>query len=259
VDEKPPIEPVLRSLAAKARRDLDDHPTPEELVAYRAGELTAEDEERIRDHLALCRDCSQLLLDLKQFEEGSPEDAGDLSDVQVEAAWRRLRPRLEERKVLTSRRWFASPRIAYGLAAGLFLCTVGLSVWGFSLQRKIEHLSEPQVNVRYVDLYTPDEAKRGAGSQDIDNIVPSGGSRFLLLIHAWNIPALPEYRVVIRRTGTRGEALLRKNGLTRDEEGILSLELHRQRVPPGRYDLELYAGGKSGPPVATYLFDVAPP
>ncbi len=259
MDAKPPLGPTLRALADKARRGLDDHPTPEELVAYRAGELTPPDDERIQDHLALCPDCSQLLLDLKEFENGKPEEAG-LSDAQVEAAWRRLRPRLEERKILTSRRWFAAPQFAYGLAAALLVCTVGLSVWVVALRRTIEEINQPQVNVAYADLYAPDEVRRSAGPQDAENVVPPGGLSFVLMVHAWNAPAFSEYEAVFRRTGDGGKPVLVKPGLTRNEEGILSMELSRQHFSPGSYQLELYGG--SGPQrslVDTYDFEVAPP
>ena len=255
MEEKPPIEPVLRALAAKARRDLDDHPTPEELVAYRAGELTAEDEEKIRDHLALCRDCSQLLLDLKEFEEDEPEEESGLSDIQVEAAWRRLRPRLEERKVLTSRRrWFASPQVAYGLAAGLFLCTVGLSVWGVSLKQRIERLSGPQI-MQSVDLRSDGDTTRSAAGAE--NTVQPGGEQFALFMRVWE-PVFSEYEAVIRRAEQKGEPLVLR-GLPRNQDDNLGITLPRSMFPPGSYQLELYGrSGESRQPVTTYLFHVLP-
>ncbi|HEX2643010.1 MAG TPA: zf-HC2 domain-containing protein, partial [Thermoanaerobaculia bacterium] len=62
--DKPPLDEALRELAARARRDLGAHPTPELLAAYHAGELPEDEVEQIRDHLALCPECGELLLDL---------------------------------------------------------------------------------------------------------------------------------------------------------------------------------------------------
>lgn len=233
MDEKPPIEPVLRALAAKARRNLDDHPTPEELVAYRAGELTEQDEEKIQDHLALCVDCSQLLLDLKEFEDGQPEKDPGLSDAQVEAAWRRLRPRLEERKVLTSPRWFASPRIAYGLAAALFVCVIGLGGWGVSLQSRLEELSKPKVDVTALDLLP----KSGTRGEESANVIST--RNFLLVVHlSFDVPKQSEYEVEIATAPEGGKSKWRDRVPAKGD--LLEIYLPEGVLPPGKYWVRLY-------------------
>ena len=239
MDEKPPLEPTLRALAHKARRDLGDHPTPEELVAYRSGGLTPPDEERIKDHLALCRDCSQLLLDLKEFEEDGPEEESGLSDAQVEAAWRRLRPRLEERKVLTSRRWFTSLRVAYGLAAALFVCTVGLSVWGVGLQRRLDRASEPKVNPAILDLYAEDEVHRGNEEKKVPSIGSQEATLFLYLPR--DAAKYSEYEVVIATAKENGEVRFqRRSPGTETNQDVFTLELPQGALPPGQYWIRLF-------------------
>lgn len=52
------------------------HPSAEQLVAYRAGA----DREAVRDHLALCRECAAIILDLA----GRHRD-----DAELDAAWER--------------------------------------------------------------------------------------------------------------------------------------------------------------------------
>ena len=86
----------LRALAAR-RRSGENHPAPDELVAYRAGDLTPEEDDRIKEHLTQCRDCARLLLDLAEFEQLTtpPEELGPV-DVRSEASWQRLRSRLRE-------------------------------------------------------------------------------------------------------------------------------------------------------------------
>lgn len=93
--DKPPFDPALKELAARDRRNLGPHPTPEQLAAYHARELPAEKVERIKDHLALCHECSALLLDLADFESPEPSpDAPALTDEDVDTAWQDLRARL---------------------------------------------------------------------------------------------------------------------------------------------------------------------
>ncbi len=94
-DEKPPLDAALRHLAEQQRRSLTSHPTPQELAAYHAGELPPEAESRLLDHLAICRDCSDLLLDLAGFADlKPPQGVPELTDEQVEQDWQALRARM---------------------------------------------------------------------------------------------------------------------------------------------------------------------
>lgn len=93
--EKPPLNPKLRDLADRERRNLGPHPTPEQLADYHAGKLSSEDEEAIRDHLALCPECAELFLDLVDFASPEPtRDISGLTDEEVDAAWQEMRARL---------------------------------------------------------------------------------------------------------------------------------------------------------------------
>lgn len=72
----------IETPAAARPAGHDDHPSAERLVAYRAGELGDADREAVRDHLALCRECAAIVLDLA----GRHRDEAEL-----DAAWERLR------------------------------------------------------------------------------------------------------------------------------------------------------------------------
>ena len=137
-DEKPPMEPILREEAEHTRGAFRDHPTPEQLVAFRAAELSAEDAERIEAHLALCPECEQLLQDLVRFDEFEPAEASAaLADREAQAAWQKLRPKLPVSNVKPFPPREPQPvwkdlRFAYALAAALFFGVVVLTVWGMS-------------------------------------------------------------------------------------------------------------------------------
>jgi hypothetical protein len=66
------------------RRDPEEHPSPEALTAYQANELSPEEDERIQDHLARCRHCTEMLLELEEFlqpvEEPEPAAASEPED-----------------------------------------------------------------------------------------------------------------------------------------------------------------------------------
>lgn len=93
--ETSPLNPALKDLADRERQNLSPHPTPEHLADYHAGKLSVEEEEAVRDHLALCHECADLYLGLVDFADSDPErNAADLSDEQVDAAWQVMRSRL---------------------------------------------------------------------------------------------------------------------------------------------------------------------
>jgi Putative zinc-finger len=68
-DEISDLDGMLGFLAEEGsqRRDPEEHPDPETLTAYQANELSEEEDGRIQDHLAVCRHCTELLLDLEEF------------------------------------------------------------------------------------------------------------------------------------------------------------------------------------------------
>jgi anti-sigma factor RsiW len=68
-----------------------DHPSPDQWLAYQRGELPAEEEARLQEHLVRCRDCFDLAAGAAAFAE--PDAEGE--EVETAAAWRLLRPQLD--------------------------------------------------------------------------------------------------------------------------------------------------------------------
>ncbi len=92
-DEIQDLDQMLGFLGedGRQRRDPEEHPSPEELSAYQANELTPEEDERIQDHLAVCQHCTELLLDLEEFLEPPAVAAEPAADFEAAADWKRLR------------------------------------------------------------------------------------------------------------------------------------------------------------------------
>jgi hypothetical protein len=283
---KPNLQPTLRALLDRDRRGLDEHPTPETLEAYHAGDLPAAEQDALRDHLALCHDCADLLLDLVSFAEFTPqEQIPVLADGEVEGAWQKLQPRLVAREepappaLKTEERLPAVAQIAerrrggsggefvprrrlvqaYAMAAGLFLGVVGLSVWGLSLKRQVGQEAELQVNIVTVDAVS--EKDRTRSGDDGEARAP-GQKRFILDL----APDLADpkeyskYAAEIFRAGVERQPIANVGGLVRSKDGSFSSELSGKLVPPGAYRVDFYGvNGSHREKLDTLTFTIAAP
>lgn len=225
-------------LLRRLRRALrsGEHPTAEMLAAYCADKLTPEEDEKIREHFADCRDCPELLLDLKDFAAPDPSVTGPIPESWVAAAWQSLRARLAREpspRPLYLQTWLRSLQGAYSLTAVLLAAVLGLSAWVISLHVELRRLREPQANVRIETLYLSTRSALPPIQ------VPAGGERFLLSIATaadarWR--ACKEVRLQLA-TGEGSEVWT--GGLLPPEDGIITLELSRRALPAGSYQLRL--------------------
>lgn len=270
--DKPSFEESLRTLAAR-RQQGENHPSPDELVAYRAGDLTAEEDDRIQEHLTWCRDCARLLLDLAEFEQMPlpPEEVGPV-DARAEASWQRLQARLGKEDQPKAREpemdaeavppvrelrqrpavvpvW-RRPAIPWLLAAGLGLCVVGLGLRIGTLQSEVDQLSAPQLNVSFEDLFA-DGTTRSAGPEEVP-VLHGGG---VLVVTPPAESAEYEIEVVAAASGALVIEPLR--GAARD--GVLTLGIPPSYLREGRYTARLY-GIENGQrqPLGEYPFEILP-
>jgi hypothetical protein len=238
-DEKPPLDAALRHLAEQQRRSLTSHPTPQELAAYHAGELPPEAEARILDHLAICRECSDLLLDLSGFADlKPPEGVPELTDEQVEQDWQALRARMrggEERKERTAevvpiRPTGPAPRPERTYSpwlpvAASLLAVIGLSFGLYqsqrvgSLERRVDELSQPWSPE---SIFLDSTTQRSGGEQKEKAISSRAGALLTLYSEADDYTA---YEAVI------DDRLTIKAAPREEDQGIVLL------IPPGSLQL----------------------
>lgn len=160
----------LRELASEARRRQgpDAHPSPETLTAYHAGELTFAAAEDVREHLAVCRHCARLLLDLPAFLEAPAGDREGREDA-TDASWQAIRERLpgppekagrrDETRRTPRRAASGTPRQSWPrlAVAAMF---AGVALIAVPLWIIARHLSSPELPPATLELSTP-ESQRG--------------------------------------------------------------------------------------------------
>jgi hypothetical protein len=227
-----------------------DHPSPDRWLAYQRGELSAEEEARLQEHLARCRDCFDLAGAAAAFAHPDAEpEAGE--EVETAALWRLLRPRLDPgtpsrsvREVPAApRRPSWRSRLPTTLAASFFVALVGVTVWSLRLRSTVEALRAPRPNALILEIPSGERAADGR-----EPTLPAGPG--MLVLH----PAeeLPAYRLAIR-DGAAGRVLVQAE-LRLNRDRALTLDLPAG-LPPGRYRMELSDG--AGKVLETRLLRVA--
>jgi hypothetical protein len=226
---------AVDGLLAEARRDLGFHLQADELVAYHAGRLSGEEEQRVQDHLVACRVCADLLLDLEGLADAN-FGAGSLSAADQADLWRHVQAEIGKEElapVVPLRRptsFAASPRWLQALAASLLVAAVGLSLWVASLRSTLGELSQPQLNTPFLDLYQP---PRSEGTPL--HVVPPEARVFTLSFSPPEAEA--RYGLEIARAG--GGTVWRGGSLAPDSSGSLTLTLSRRILERGDFRVRL--------------------
>ena len=226
----------LRFLTWRVRRLSDpvSHPAPELLVCYYTGDLAPAQSFEIRLHLAACRQCPELLLDLDRFLK--PEKEGErLGEATLDTAWRDFQVRLKsaQRRALGHQFILAFRSYAeHGLVAALLAAILGLSASNCSLRNERKR---PQPNILIESL----EASRTNRGKDgpLEIRMPRDASLFVLTLNPAGVPVYPEYQAEI--LDSNGCSLTLISGLKKSDSDTFSLGLSRRLLPAGTYSIRL--------------------
>jgi hypothetical protein len=237
-DEIQDLDEMLGFLAedGRQRRDPEEHPSPEELSAYQANELTPEQDERIQNHLAVCQHCTELLLDLEEFLKPPVAAAEPVADFEAAADWKRLRegmapvagkpePLRAKAYEQPDHRYLKSLRMYRALAAVLGLVVVGLSLYTVRPPGEPEILPPP----RSIDF----ETTRGS------SVVEPMKVRLPFSLGFYSASRYPSYRIEIVDI----EGKLRYSRDTILSAGLIPLQ--QGFLPPGEYEVR-FSGLKDG-------------
>lgn len=236
-DDDKDLDELFAPLRETAR-DPAGHPTPEELEAYHAKELSPEDEERICEHLVACRECADLVLDLQALSVAASKPDTGVADFEQAAAWRDLREKLPFRpetveepvKAEPRRRRAASLWSVRGIAAVLAVAVAS----GVLMYR----LWEP-AEIQEVSLDSIGSTRSGEPDASETVRLPA---RLFLKPHSDS--TYSEYRAeILNRAGDEIEIV---PGLRRDSHFDVPLDLEQGCLEPGDYVIRLLGGRDGG-------------
>jgi hypothetical protein len=243
-DEIEDLDEMLGFLGERGRnrRDPEEHPSPEQLSAYQAGELTPEEDLRIQDHLAVCGHCTELLLDLEELLGPPAVAAASAADFEAAADWKRLREGMgrEEKEPNVRRREAPerSGRLARSLRAFQTLAAVlGLLVAGLSWQL---------VRTQRPSLLAPIPQKTLDFSQT-RGVEPSETLRLPRALGFFTGTYDPGYSFKVEITAASGRRVYSAGPYRKEDLDKLILPLQTGSLAPGNYTIRLY-GLRDGQP-----------
>ncbi len=240
----------VRELAGALEGGLAHHPAPGELLDFLAGDLPEAEQERIEEHLALCRACARTALELASgSEEELASGEARLTKEEVAAEWERFRAALPPARPAWRR---AAPGGGgWALAASLLLAVIGLAVWNVRLSRE---LRAPRAEVAVVDLVPLEAVERREETETV--AIPGWADRVVLLLNFAEPTASTLFQIEI--LAEDGRPVWSSRGIRRSEEGTFSVEMPRSFLPAGVYRIRLSGIGETPEPVADYAVRIVP-
>lgn len=225
------------------------HEEPAALLDYLEGRLGEDEGRRVRDHLEVCRECSEALLGLETLAR--PDDGGG-AEFELAAAWRAFRERTAPPAARQPGRRGRPQTALRAAAAAFFAATVVLTWQLVRLSGELPGRAAPQVNVPVLYL----EPTRAEGGFDA-RLEPGRGAEVFVIFLLLSEPgAFAEYEVEVLGAGEEplwtGEGLAPSRG-----SGSLRIALSRGFLAPGEYGIRLYGVTAAGrEPIDDYRIEI---
>lgn len=231
----------IRELAATLERDLRDHPAPEDLEAFVAGDLPEDQREGIEEHLSLCRACARKVLDLTELAALEPDSKGDLlTDQEIATQWNRFQAAVKPVR---------HPWPIGALAAVLLVAVVGFATWAVRLSQQP---SESRL-MNAIDL-VPVPQIRGGQEEQQKAQVPGWAKEVSLNLDLVGVETHPEYSLEIKTAD--GSHVLNLAGARPGSNGAIAVSVPRRSLPAGAYRIRLFSPQKKE--VAVYDLLIEP-
>lgn len=254
-DDDATLGAAIRTLARVRSEQLTDHPSASQLAEYSLGVHPPHDDEAIQEHLAVCPECAEVVLDLRSFADAPDGEAG-ASDLESAREWAGLERRLERSGGARPGRtpWWAIAA-SWGLAASLLVC-VALLAWGLRQQAAARRASAPSGDMVLVGLAPLGGDSARAGTAPARVTVPGRATGIVLLLNLGDLRRFPRHRMVLSREGEG--PLWTDEDVHRGETGTFTLVLPAD-LAPGVYEVRI-EGEANGRRVvlARYSFELAP-
>ncbi len=245
------LREATRTVATAARRNLGAHASPAQLLAYHAGKLSGSEEARLQDHLALCPECTDAVLDLAAFPQIEPRGGAAGSMAERVPPWPAIRDRLEESleheaqrgpEPVAADRWVPG-RLWLAVAAGLVI-SLGLSYRVMVLEERLDLAIAARGDLPLYTLIAEEGSHPTRGEERIE----AGNGLFNLMLFVTDPGAYPKYFLEAIASDPPAEEVWTLRQLKPTREGLfLVVGLSARELPAGAFRLRLYGQGPSGP------------
>ena len=248
--EKSDFRSTLRELLEEDHRNLGEHPAPKTLDRYLRKALSDEATSRVRRHLILCPECTQLLLWLEGPALTDSENLEEVSAEETDGAWARLRAEVDsvtpdalstkQEERLHSRSW----EIPQTLAALLALTVLALGAWVWSLRSENRALSVSLTGSPGLSINTPvlslrpRDTVRDASSPASATEIPEGHPIYVFILNFREERPHSDY--LVRLLSREGEVVSRSLGLEKTNRGNVSMTIRRELLPDDGFQLEIH-------------------
>ncbi len=221
---------VHEDMLAEERHRLGDPPTAEEMLAYRRGELSPEDEARVRELLVAYPELARAVAVPFDDTEARPGEDGYLSGTEVDRQWDSMQRRIHGGRLMRF------PAAWIGLAAAIALVFGALYWQEIGKVRRLERtLAQPHLVTEVQELYPG--VSRGPSSFAT---LTAGGDRYVIRLVLVNAPQSAGYRIEIRDTATAPRVLWKTTTVDRDPAGNFVVVIPRSFLAPGKYLIHVY-------------------
>jgi hypothetical protein len=228
---------------------VGEHLDPQLLGSYHEGHLSPAEETAVQCHLASCRACTDLALEVVEFLDGDAEPTPETSRKASDLASRLLR--------LTAP---AAPPVPWGLsgwrvAAALFCALlVGAVSYNLGLSEASRRRG-PVTAERLTVIELTDSMQRHGTAGEREQTVEQPQGRTAILLTPGFLEPFSRYQVRIMSEG-KGE--LGQVILAADRTGVLYLAIPGEDLPPGRYLFEILPADGGEEALATLPLKVLP-
>ncbi len=225
-------------LALVANETTSDHPAAEALVAYRVGQLTAEERAEMHRHLDGCDECATLARDFDLFAEPTPF-TGHANEIEVASFLRLLKPQLTTESA-PKPSWF------WPLAVAASLILAASTSWWLShslTQRQmLAEMSRPRGNVSVLDLVAGQNERSGSPDATVELVAAAGG---VLILTPDHLQSFPTYQAKI--LDSEGTLVGTIENLERDpRDDTFTLWIPPRGLALGDYRVELQGLSEKG-------------
>jgi hypothetical protein len=244
---KSELQAIHGRVLAERRHHLGAPPTNDELFAFMRGELSAEDEARVRELLIAYPELASAIAEPFPDDDAQPGDSGYLSDAEMTSHWQSLQKRIHGDVVRMPVRFWR--RTSAALAAVLVVAFAGLAWQTMRLRRE---LVSPRV-ASDSQLLFPDGQR---GPAEAIATLTTHGEAYLLTTPLINPGDFTAFRLELVETGA-SHTLWSSPPLQRPANDAFQILIPHAFLPPGRYQMIVYGvSGERQERLATYSLRV---